>query len=119
MDKRRLVDRIIRRLRTPAWADRFNRSGLRATLNELLPRYLAKLDDLPAPARPIIRGVVRRADVGGFLVTVFDDRQVMELDPEQLGAMAAALLTTSWKPVALVLGANLAFVGLVFVLSRL
>ena len=57
-------------------------------------------------------------------MTVFDERQVMELDPEQLGAMAAAranefideaLLTTSWKPMALVLGANLAFVGLVFV----
>ena len=45
-------------------------------------------------------------------MTVFDERPIMELDPEQLGAMVAALLTTSWKPVALVLGANLAFVGL-------
>ena len=48
-------------------------------------------------------------------MTVFDERQVMELDPEQLGAMVAALLTACWKPVALVLGANLAFVRLVFV----
>jgi hypothetical protein len=122
-----LVEKVVRRLRTPEWAERFNRSGLRATLNELLPRYLAKLDDLPALARPVLRALVGRVDVGGFLLKVFEERQVAELDPEVLGEMAAAranefidekLLAVSWRPVQVLLGANLAFVALVFLLSR-
>jgi hypothetical protein len=122
-----LVERIAERLRAPEWAERYNQSGLRATLNELLPVYLARLDDLPAASRPLFRAVVERVDVGGFVMRVVEDRQLASLDADVIVSEAAAranellddgLLSTSWRPVLVVLAVNLAFAGLVVFLGR-
>ncbi|MEN9796370.1 MAG: hypothetical protein RL653_66 [Pseudomonadota bacterium] len=122
-----LAVKIIERLRRAEWIERYNQGGMRATLNELLPRYLVSLEDLPAPVRPLLRAVVRRVDVGGFLLKVFEERTLAELDPDEVAAGAAAranefiddkLLTVSWLPVWLVLGANLLYVAGLFVAAR-
>jgi hypothetical protein len=122
-----LVERVAERLRAPEWAARYNQSGLRATLNELLPVYLAQLDDLPRPARPLLRAFVARADVGGFLLSTVENRQLASLDPDVIASEAAAraneliderLLSSSWRPVLAVLAINLSFAGLVVLFGR-
>jgi hypothetical protein len=122
-----LVERVAERLRAPEWAERYNRSGLRATLNELLPVYLARLDDLPAASRPLVRAFAARVDVGGFLLRTVEERQLASLDPDVIASEAAAranellderLLSTSWRPVLAVLALNLAFAVLVVFLGR-
>ncbi len=65
--------------------------------------------------------------MGGFLLKVFEERELAELDPDELAEGGAAranefideqLLTVSWLPVWLVLGANLLFVVGLFVAAR-
>jgi hypothetical protein len=122
-----LVQRLVERLRAPEWAERYNRSGLRATLNELLPVHLARLDELPRAARPLIRAFVARVDLGGFLARTLEDRQLAALEPDVIASEAAAraneliderLLATSWRPSLALLAGNLAFAGLVVLLGR-
>jgi hypothetical protein len=122
-----LFRKLAERMRTPEWVERFNRSGVVATLNEWLPVYLEKLDDFPRTVRPLVRAIVKKVDVGGFLLATFEQRQVVELDPEQFGEMAAeranafiddTLLTVSWTLTWIVLGTNLAYAVGLLVLTR-
>lgn len=79
-----LIRRLAAKLQTPAMVERVNRSGLRATLNEVLPGYLMKLDNMPWSLRKLFRWVVGRLDVQGFLLGIVDEKQLRTLDADAL-----------------------------------
>lgn len=84
-----LIRRLAAKLQTPALAERVNRSGLRATLNEVLPGYLSKLDNMPWSLRKLFRWVVGRLDVQGFLLGIVDEKQLRTVDADALCDAAA------------------------------
>lgn len=79
-----LVRRLAAKLQTPAMVERINRSGLRTTLNEVLPGYLAQLDNVPWSLRKLFRWVASRLDVQGFLLGIVDEKQLRTVDADVL-----------------------------------
>lgn len=79
-----LIRRLAAKLQTPAMAERINQSGLRKALNEMLPGYLAKLDNMPWSLRKLFRWVVSRLDFQGFLLGIVDEKQLRTVDADVL-----------------------------------
>jgi hypothetical protein len=82
-----LVERLFAFIRErPHWVQRINDSGLRATLNEVLPVYLEKLDNLPSVMRRLFRLLVGRVDFRGLLLKVVETHHIEQLDVERMSA---------------------------------
>jgi hypothetical protein len=86
------VDRLVAFIKSrPEWLQRINETGLRATLNELLPIYQRRLQNLPFGVRAVVRYFVRRADVAGIVTKAIEAEQIDQLDEERIGAAAARI----------------------------
>lgn len=116
-----LFDRIKAR---PELLQKVQTSGAVAALREIIPAYIAKLDDLPRPMRFLLRIVLRKVNIDGIVMLLEESKELDALDVDRISAATRTKLndflderffTPSLVPLFALLGGNV----VAFVLVKL
>jgi hypothetical protein len=116
-----LVSKLLERIHAmPVWLEKINQSGVRKALNEILPIYLAKLDNMSWALRKLFRLLIEQIDVQGIVSAVIEEQQLTELDVPKLNKgiavrinalMEDIFLTPNWQWLLILIVSNIGVFG--------
>jgi hypothetical protein len=80
-----ICDHVFKKMtNTQKWLDSINQSGLKQTLNNFLPKYLKKLDDMPYPMRLLVRFFLKKVDLFGMITTTIENKEIKDLNIDSI-----------------------------------